>query len=301
MEYFHPFDSKKFKRIIEGLIRSRTIMADQIQRPEGPVDMETLLLGHSQKYLDSLKDSKYLAEICGMPVFRFLPWQMIHAKVLLPMRHCVQGTLMAIEGALKYGWAINIGGGYHHASRERGEGFCVFDDISVGVHWARHKKLLDPGRVLIIDLDAHQGNGHEHDFVDDPNVKIIDVFNEDIYPQDWAAMRGCDYPVRLETGVSEKEYLGQLSQVLRDFEQREKDFRPQLIFYNAGTDILRGDPLGLMKVSGNGVVIRDQKVFEFARRLKAPVVMVLSGGYQKNNAPLIARSIRNLKKELELF
>ncbi|KAH7288458.1 hypothetical protein KP509_31G027100 [Ceratopteris richardii] len=144
---------------------------------------------------------------------------------------------------------------------------------------------------MIIDLDAHQGNGHERDFAGDKRVYILDIYNSDIYPQDFLARRAITQKVELRSGTTTSAYLHQLQEELK---VAKSAFHPQLIIYNAGTDILAGDPLGGLLISPEGVKERDELVFRFAEEQSCPIVMVTSGGYTKKSAGVIADSIMNL-------
>ncbi|XP_038985199.1 histone deacetylase 2 isoform X4 [Phoenix dactylifera] len=209
----------------------------------------------------------------------------------------VGGSILAAKLAIERGWAINVGGGFHHCSAEKGGGFCAYADISLCIHFAFVR--LNISRVMIIDLDAHQGNGHEIDFSDDRRVYILDIYNSGIYPFDLEARRYIDQKVELLSGTKTNEYLEQLDKAL---EVAGNNFNPELVVYNAGTDILDGDPLGRLKVSPEGVSIRDEKVFRFARERNVPLLMLTSGGYMKSSAQVIADSIINLsgKKLIDL-
>jgi len=148
--------------------------------------------------------------------------------------------------------------------------------------------------VMIIDLDAHQGNGHEKDFCDDRRVYILDMYNSEIYPFDYEARRYISQKVELASGTATDEYLAKLDEALK---VAGRVFDPELVVYNAGTDILDGDPLGRLKISPDGVTRRDEKVFRFARDRNVPLVMLTSGGYMKSSARVIADSIENLSKK----
>jgi histone deacetylase 11 len=147
--------------------------------------------------------------------------------------------------------------------------------------------------VLIVDLDAHQGNGNEEIFKDDPRVRIFDIYNEAIYPQDDAAKASIafDYPVPVSTG--DEAYLGLLEEELP---KAIENVGPGLIVFIAGTDVLEGDFLGMLRLSDTGVVKRDAIVFSNALKRKIPILMLLGGGYTKRSAPVIAASIENIVK-----
>uniref|UniRef100_A0A3B4A7A2 Histone deacetylase domain-containing protein n=1 Tax=Periophthalmus magnuspinnatus TaxID=409849 RepID=A0A3B4A7A2_9GOBI len=145
--------------------------------------------------------------------------------------------------------------------------------------------------ATIIDLDAHQGNGHERDFLDDQRVFIMDMYNRHIYPRDAYAKRAIKRRVELDWGTEDSEYL---QKVELHCDGALNEVRPDVIVYNAGTDILDGDPLGGLSISPHGIVKRDELVFRAARRRGIPILMVTSGGYQKKTARIIADSILNL-------
>lgn len=291
MEKLHPFDSSKWGRICRFLITERILDKNRIVEPL-EASQDDLLVVHSESYLNSLKGSQKVAYIIEVPPVALLPNCLIQLKVLHPFRKQVGGSILAGKLAKERGWAINVGGGFHHCSSERGGGFCVYADISLCIHYALVR--LNISRVMIIDLDAHQGNGHEMDFANDSRVYIVDMFNSEIYPFDFEARRYIDQKVELVSGTTTNEYLEILDKALKVAEHK---FDPELVVYNAGTDILDGDPLGRLKVSPDGVISRDEKVFRFAKEKNIPLVMLTSGGYMKSSARVIADSISNLSRK----
>ncbi|KAL6888910.1 hypothetical protein ACP4OV_009936 [Aristida adscensionis] len=268
MEKQHPFDSAKWGRVRSFLVEAGILQSDRIVEPLEASE-DDLLVVHSESYLNSLKSSEKVARIIE-----------------------VGGSVLSAKLALERGWSINIGGGFHHCSANEGGGFCAYADISLCIHFAFVR--LNISRVMIIDLDAHQGNGHEKDFSSDGRVYTLDIYNSGIYPFDYVAKQYIDQKVELDSGTKTEDYLEYLDNALMVAETR---FQPQLIVYNAGTDILDGDPLGRLKVSPEGVAIRDEKVFRFAKHHNVPLVMLTSGGYMKSSARVIADSIINLSKK----
>ncbi|XP_028793502.1 histone deacetylase 2 isoform X1 [Neltuma alba] len=244
---------------------------------------------HSESYLNSLKNSSKVAMMIEVPPVALFPNCLLQHKVLFPFRKQVGGTILAAKLAKERGWAINIGGGFHHCSAEKGGGFCVYADISLCIRFAFVQ--LNISRVMIIDLDAHQGNGHEMDLANDDRVYILDMYNLGIYPFDYEARRYINQIVEVESGTRTEDYLQKLDRAL---EIAGHMFDPELVVYNAGTDILDGDPLGRLKISPEGIALRDEKVFQFACEKKVPIVMLTSGGYMKSSARVIADSIVNL-------
>jgi histone deacetylase 11 len=246
------------------------------------------------KYLFKLNYSLYICSCLEVPLF-FMPAFLLRIKALEPMQRATQGSVDASCLAFMHGWAINLAGGYHHACKTHGGGFCIYPDITFIVHSARMHHGIR--RVMIIDLDAHQGNGHERDFIDDKEVHIVDVYNPDIYPGDQYAERGISTLIPVFPYDTDETYLDKLNENLPSALSK---FKPELIIYNAGTDCMKGDPLGRLNISPEGVIKRDETVFRIAFDKKVPIVMVLSGGYQKTNAPTIAESIENLVQKFNL-
>ena len=160
------------------------------------------------------------------------------------------------------------------------------------------EKWYNYKRFMIIDLDAHQGNGHERDHMDKEKYYIFDVYNHCIFPGDRYAKTSIDMDVDASRCPSDRPYLQMLAQKLPEAFDA---FQPDFVAYNAGTDCMAEDPLGAMNISANGIIKRDELVFQECLTRKVPVVMVLSGGYQYNNAPCIADSITNLISKFNLM
>ncbi|XP_059657071.1 histone deacetylase 2 isoform X4 [Cornus florida] len=291
IEKLHPFDSSKWGRICRFLIVEGVLDKKQIVEPL-EATKDDLLVVHSETYLSSLKSSLNVSIIIEVPPVALLPNCLVQQKVLYPFRKQVGGTILAAKLAKERGWAINVGGGFHHCCGDKGGGFCAYADISLCIHYAFIR--LNISRVMIIDLDAHQGNGHEKDFSNDGRVYILDMYNPEIYPFDYEARRYIDQKVEVVSGTTTNEYLRRLDEALK---VAGRVFDPELVIYNAGTDILEGDPLGRLKISPDGITSRDEKVFRFAREKNVPLVMLTSGGYMKSSARVIADSIVNLSKK----
>ncbi|CAL9213408.1 unnamed protein product [Arabidopsis halleri] len=276
-EKLHPFDSTKWGRVFRFLVLDGFLEEKSIVEPLQATKSD-LLVVHSKTYLNSLKSSATVAKIIEVPAVASFPNFLVQQKLLHPFQKQVGGTILAAKLATERGWAINIGGGFHHSTAKRGGGFCVFADISLCVHFAFLR--LKMSRVMIVDLDAHQGNGHETDLGDDSRVYILDMYNPEIYPFDYRARRLIDHKVEVVSGTTSDEYLRKLDEAL---EVAWRNFQPQLVIYNAGTDILDGDALGLLKVSPDGITCRDEKVFRFARDREIPIVMLTSGANRSDN------------------
>ncbi|MQL97445.1 hypothetical protein Taro_030133 [Colocasia esculenta] len=211
IEKLHPFDSSKWRRVCQFLITNKIVDKLQIVEPL-EASKEDLLVVHSEAYLNSLKSSLNVSIIVEVPPVALLPNCLVDKKVLQPFRKQVGGSILAAKLAKERGWSINVGGGFHHCSAEKGGGFCAYADISLCIHFAFVR--LNISRVMIIDLDAHQGNGHEMDFSTDNRVYILDMYNMEIYPHDFEARRYIDQKVELVSGTRTNEYLQQLDRAL---------------------------------------------------------------------------------------
>uniref|UniRef100_A0A182PSH1 Histone deacetylase 11 n=1 Tax=Anopheles epiroticus TaxID=199890 RepID=A0A182PSH1_9DIPT len=294
LQKLHPFDAAKGGNIYRLLRTNGVIKSDEDVYAPNEITLEELLVVHTKRYIDSLKQwSLNVAKIAEIPPLLFVPNCFVQRSYLRPMRYQTGGSILAARAALEsgLGWAINLGGGFHHCSADRGGGFCPYADITLTV-----KMLLSSGkgieRILIVDLDAHQGNGYARDLMEDRRVFIMDMYNYRIYPRDQTAKLAIRRAVELKPHTDDEEYLRKLKNCLH---QSIAEFEPNFIIYNAGTDILKGDPLGLLDITPEGVIERDEFVFRSALERSIPLVMLLSGGYLRSSARVIANSIVNLR------
>jgi len=295
----HPFDIKKSGNVVHALCRYG-IDKKMFHKPIKVTD-EELELVHTKAYLSSLKKNDVVASIAEVWPLSIVPDcfnSLLQWFFLNPMRLATGGTQLATELALKNKKStINLGGGYHHAKKDSGEGFCFFADVPFAVKnlWKKNPNL----KVMVVDLDAHRGNGIASIFKDDKRISIFDVYGDVNYPRrDNFLRRYIKYNWPLRFFVKDKPYHEIVDKHLKKAVKKSK---PDLIIYNAGTDILDGDPLGRFRISKKGVVKRDELVFEAGKQKNIPVCMLLSGGYTNESAIVIADSIKNLidKKYIE--
>lgn len=291
LERFHVFDAKKWRNIIQYL-KAGEFIKDEILVQPLEAKKSDLLVVHTKKYLRSLKWSTKVAMIAEVPVVACLPNFLVQYAYLRPMRLQTGGSILAGKLALERGWAINVGGGFHHCSGEKGGGFCPYADITLLIRFLVINNLIQ--NAMIVDLDAHQGNGYQRDFLGVPEVYIMDMYNRNIYPNDREAKQAIRRKVELGNKVEDLEYMLKLRKNLK---AALKEFRPDVLVYNAGTDILDSDPLGHMRISEIGIVKRDEFVFEMCKQNHIPIVMLTSGGYLRKTARIIADSIMNLNKK----
>lgn len=214
IEKLHPFDSTKYKRIWQFLHQSgifEDLEGYNFWQPSLP-NRHFLLEVMTWPYLMKLNYATFVSSYIELPLC-FLPGWFLRSQLLEPMLLGSKGSVDAACIAMKQGWAINLSGGFHHAERSTGGGFCVYPDITFVTHYLR-KHFPGVKNILIIDLDAHQGNGHERDHLGDPNTFIIDCYNHRIYPGDELAKQA----IYLDLGVSYSEpddlYLNKIEQAL---------------------------------------------------------------------------------------
>lgn len=299
-ERLHPFDAKKYGRVWRCLERHfGDALPGMSLSAERPARHEDLLTVHTASYLDELRQPKYVARAIEVPPAQYLPRWLIDRCILRPMRWAAMGTVVAAREALRSGLAVNLGGGFHHAKPDSGEGFCIYSDIALAVGSLRTEGLLaEDARIAYVDLDAHQGNGVCHAFLRDSSVFIFDMYNANIYPaHDTEARERIDCDVRIASGCDDAEYHYQLKHRLPGFlDSITRDQPIALAIYNAGTDVFEGDPLGGLNLSAGAILRRDEFVAQELRQREIPMVMVLSGGYTKASYRLVADSVIRLQK-----
>lgn len=179
LERLHPFDSRKYRRIHDWLLHQGLRKSRDFLRPR-PISHNELLQIHTAEYLRSLGDRHVLAQILEVAPLRYLPACLTHLRVLRPMRWATGGTILAAQLALDHGLAINLGGGYHHAQANKGSGFCVYADVPLAVKTLHRNNRI--ASALIVDTDAHQGNGTADLIRPWSWARMLDLFQADIFP-----------------------------------------------------------------------------------------------------------------------
>jgi histone deacetylase 11 len=215
LQQLHPFDTKKWSKIADLLrekVQERTGQPLTLLRPLRPASDQDLLLSHTQDYIRRVTHTRLpLLKAFETPLLGCFPMCVIRRKLLRPFRWQVAGSLLAAHLALSFGYAINLGGGFHHCSSNRAAGFCIFADISLMMHyvWSHIDQRM---RILIADLDAHQGNGYAHDAAgldleQRRKLMIVDLFNSRNYPSDEQAKTQIDKRVELRPHTKDNVYL----------------------------------------------------------------------------------------------
>jgi acetoin utilization deacetylase AcuC-like enzyme len=263
----HRFPMEKYSLLHYQLQLEGLVAPEQFFEP-GRIDLAIAGNVHTSAYLDRL-----LKLQCSPREQRVSGFE--HSQTLIERELTImEGTRKCAEIAVRNGGAaLNIAGGTHHAYANRGEGFCLLNDNAIGAQWLLDEQLAK--KVLIIDLDVHQGNGTAEIFLQNPDVFTFSMHGEHNYP---LHKEKSDLDIALPDGIRDKEYLYLLERSLNDILQQ---FIPDAVFYQCGVDIIESDKLGRLGVSLNGCRQRDEVVFRFIKQLEVPVICSMGGGYSK--------------------
>ena len=267
----HVFPIRKFEIAKEILLAEGTLTPDEIVAPQA-VDIADLLLVHTEDYITRLTEGRLTAkEIRKLG----LPWS---ESLVRRSFHAISGTINAARHALIDGVSSNLAGGTHHAFPDRGEGFCVLNDVAVSIRVLQRESLAC--RFLIIDLDVHQGNGTAFIFRDSPEVFTFSMHGAKNYP---LFKETSTLDIELADGTADEDYLETLEHALPGLRLHNAD----IIFYLAGADPYENDRLGRLKLSKEGLKKRDEAVLRFAREEGVPIVTTMSGGYAEEIADTV--------------
>jgi acetoin utilization deacetylase AcuC-like enzyme len=262
----HVFPSIKYRLVKEKLLREHIAEPGDFVEPP-PASDDDIALVHHREYLRKLQAGK----LSYLDVLRLeIPYspELVRAVWL-----CTGGSILAGRLALEDGVGVNVGGGFHHAYPDHGEGFCVLNDFAVAIRRLQKDKTIE--QAMTVDCDVHQGNGTAAIFGGDHTVFTLSIHQENNYPY---PKPPSSLDINLRDGVGDEEYLRELTQGL---DRALAEFRPDLIFYLAGADPYRDDQLGGLKLSLEGLEKRDRLVFEKASGGNIPVAVTLAGGYAR--------------------
>jgi len=283
LERLHSFDIHKYRKIHAALLADKLLTRQQTLDPQAITD-EDILLVQSQDFLDSLHDKDQIIAYLEAEPLRVLPKWMIRSRVLKPFRRASGGTLLAARQALEHGVAVNLGGGYHHAKIDVGEGFCVFADVPIAIRRLQKENKIQ--RALIIDVDAHQGNGTTVCLAGDESTYTFSMHQGDIYP---TPKETSDWDIELEAGTTDETFMTILNAALPKLFERSQ---PDIVFIVGGCDTLQGDPLAELAMTEEGIVRRDMAIVAASVERNVPVVLTLAGGYSPNAWRAQYRSIK---------
>lgn len=262
----HVFPIRKFELVRDRLLSEGTLKPDDLDEPQ-PARIEDVLLVHTVDYTTRLRAGK----LTEKEIRRLgLPWSksLVRRSFL-----ATSGTINAAKYALENGVGSNLAGGTHHSFPDRGEGFCVLNDVAIAIRTLQRDKLAN--RFLIIDCDVHQGNGTAFIFKDDQSVFTFSMHGAKNYP---LFKEESTLDVELPDKIGDEEYLKILSENLPGLFVHE----PNIIFYLGGADPYEKDKLGRLGLTIEGLRRRDEIVLEYARAHGVPVVTTMSGGYAQD-------------------
>lgn len=276
----------KYELLPEQLLYEGAVTPDQLFHPP-QIGRADILLTHTEDYLTKLEQlslsRKEIRDI-GFPV----------TKALIERgKHIANGTLMCAQYAARHGVSMNIAGGTHHAFADRGEGFCVFNDFAITANVLLKNNVYK--RILIVDLDVHQGNGNAKLFQQDERVFTFSVHGEKNYP---LRKEVSDLDIGLADHTTDDEYLETLFNHLPAI---ISSFKPQIIFYLAGVDILETDKLGRLSVSREGCKERDRFVFSLCKENQIPVAVSMGGGYSERLVDIVEAHANTFRVAMEVY
>jgi acetoin utilization deacetylase AcuC-like enzyme len=267
----HPFPMGKYPLLHQRLLDAGTIHADDVMTPD-EAPLEWLERVHTREYLERVA----MGTLSAAEVRRLgVPWS---AHLWRRSRLATHGTYLAALAALDDGLAGNLAGGTHHAYPDHGEGFCVLNDVAIAIRQLRVEGRVD--RVLVVDLDVHQGNGTAAIFADDPSTYTFSMHGERNYP---IAKERSSLDVGLPDGVDDAAYLVALHEALpraiRESGVANGGATPSVTFYLGGVDVAAGDRYGRFRLSDDGIRAREAYVLGTLRDAGIPVAITLAGGY----------------------
>lgn len=282
----HRFPMSKYEVLPEQLLHEGTIKETNIFHPL-PINEKWILQTHTADYwqkLHTLSLTPQEIRRTGFP----LTEELVKREVTI-----MQGTLQCTHYALQYGISMNIAGGTHHAFTNRGEGFCLLNDIAIAANYLLHEKLAS--KILVVDLDVHQGNGTAEIFKEEPRVFTFSMHGANNYPM---VKEQSDLDIGLPDFVDDKTYLNTLDVNLKKILDT---FQPDFIFFQSGVDILSTDKLGKLSVSREGCKQRDRLVLELAHINKIPLVASMGGGYSPNFRDIIEAHANTYRLAQEIY
>lgn len=282
----HRFPMSKYEVLPQQLLHEGTITAQNIFRPS-PVDRSLVLLTHDERYL------KKLQELALTPVEIRRTGFPLDKKVVDRELLIVNGTVECARHAMQHGIALNIAGGTHHAFTNHGAGFCLLNDIAVAANFLLKEKLVK--KILVVDLDVHQGDGTAQIFQHDDRVFTFSMHGANNYP---VPKENSDLDIPLPDFTNDRHYLTTLEENLKSLLDR---VQPDFIFYQSGVDILDTDKLGKLSVTRAGCKQRDRIVLNAAHQDRIPLVASMGGGYSENFLDIIEAHANTFRLAQEIF
>jgi acetoin utilization deacetylase AcuC-like enzyme len=282
----HRFPMIKYEHIPEQLLYEGTISSDNLFVPEIQ-DSSWILKTHDDTYWERLQSLTLSAS-----EIRAMGFPLSSALVEREWR-IASGTIQNAQYALQYGVSINVAGGTHHAFYDKGEGFCILNDMAIASQYLLATKKAR--KILIVDLDVHQGNGTAALFKNNPHVFTLSVHGANNYP---ARKEQSDLDISLPDYCNDKTYL----EVIRNkIPELIGTVQPDLVFYQSGVDILETDKLGKLSVSRQGCKERDKIVLQECYRNKTPLVITMGGGYSEKITDIVEAHCNTFRLAQEIW
>lgn len=260
----HVFLTEKYRLARERLLEEGVIREADVHRPD-PVSWETLARVHTDRYLEKIHAGEFSQDEVWRLEIPFSP------GIREAFRTCCGGSILTGELALERGVAAHLGGGFHHAFSDHGEGFCLLNDVAVAL-----RSLQSQGRIrraAVVDCDVHHGNGTAAILREDGWAYTLSLHQEDLYP---ARKPASDRDVGFPSGTGDRRYLEALAEAL---DEALDVADPDLVLYLAGADPYRRDQLGGLALTRDGLRRRDRRVLDRCREAGVPVAVLLAGGY----------------------
>ncbi|MDT7831493.1 histone deacetylase [Flavobacteriaceae bacterium S356] len=282
----HRFPMGKYELIYQQLLHEGTCSLDNFFEPEIP----------NNKYIFQVHDPEYVSDLLNLTLDQKaarkigfpLSERLIEREIII-----TDGTLKASEFAVSNGIAMNIAGGTHHAFTNKGEGFCLFNDQAVGARYLLKKGLAE--KILIVDLDVHQGNGTAEIFRNDTAVFTFSMHGKNNYP---FQKEESDLDIALETGTQDDTYLSILIETLPKLIM---DIQPDFIYYLSGADVIASDKLGKLSLTLEGCKERDRFVLQTCKDAEIPVMCSMGGGYSPDIKTIVEAHANTFRLAQEVF
>ena len=282
----HRFPMEKYDLLPQQLLYEGTCKEENFFKPEIP----------NNKYFFMVHDPEYVSDLMNITLN-----QKAARKIGFPLNEdliaremiIADGTIKASEFALKYGIAMNIAGGTHHAFTNKGEGFCMLNDQAIGARYLQNKELAN--KILIVDLDVHQGNGTAEIFQNDPTVFTFSMHGKSNYP---FHKERSDLDISLDNGTEDELYLSILKETLPKLIKKQE---PDFIYYLCGVDVINTDKLGKLSLTIEGCKERDRFVLQICKNYNIPVMCSMGGGYTPDIKVIIDAHANTFRLAQEIF
>lgn len=282
----HRFPMVKYNLLPEQLLYEGTITTSHLFTPS-PIEEKYITNTHDLSYWIRLKQQQLSASEARKTGFPMSP-QLVEREITI-----VEGTVRAALFSLENGIAFNIAGGTHHAFTNKGEGFCLLNDLAIGANYLLEHDLVK--QILVVDLDVHQGNGTAEIFTNNPAVFTFSIHGEKNYPMH---KEKSDLDIGLPDGTDDENYLKILSNTLP---RLIDEVQPDFVFFQSGVDVLETDKLGRLGMSIAGCKERDRMVLETCKKNQIPVAASMGGGYSEKIAHIVEAHANTYRLAQEIF